>query len=278
MSHLRHILAATGLIAAVPVIAADTPADTPMELEEIVVTGSRVRRVNVDSSSPLTSLNADRFQISAETNIVRQPQELPSFYPGRSPVSGSESGFTGSFADLRGLGSTRTLVLVNGRRWINTVSTSAVDLATIPPELIERVDVVTGGASATYGSDAVAGVVNIILKDDFDGVEFNAQTGMTDRGEATNTRYSLTAGQEFGEGRGSAYVHVSHDITEGISGARRSFLNPLVENIDGELVPLNRSHRRLGRQQHLPGHVRRCRSALLPWHAYQVPMSIRKGS
>ena len=147
--------------------------------------------------------------MSAETNIVRQLQELPAFSPSRSPNSGGSSGFTGSFADLRGLGRGRTLVLVNGRCWINTISDGGVDLSTIPPELVERVDVVTGGASARFGSDAVAGVVNIILKESFDGLEFNTQSGVTDAGETTNTRIAMTGGQEFADGRGSAYVHAS---------------------------------------------------------------------
>lgn len=208
-------------------------------LETVVITGSRVPRADVDSNSPLTSIGAERFQVSADTNIVRQLQELPAFSPTRSPSSGGSSGFTGSFADLRGLGRGRTLVLVNGRRWINTISDGGVDLSTIPPELVQRVDVVTGGASATYGSDAVAGVVNIILKENFDGLEFNAQSGATDTGETTGTRVSLTAGQEFADERGSAFVHAAYDRTNKMFADGRRFLDPVVFNEGGQLVRLD---------------------------------------
>jgi outer membrane receptor protein involved in Fe transport len=209
------------------------------DVQEVIVTGSRVPRVDLESNSPLTSISAARIQVSAETNIVRQLQQLPAFSPTRSPSSGGDSGFTGSFADLRGLGRQRTLVLVNGRRWINTISDGGVDLSTIPPELVERVDIVTGGASATYGSDAVAGVVNIILKENFDGLEFNAQSGLTEEGESTNTRISLTGGRPFADGRGSAYFHASNDITREIGSEHRSYLDPVLFNEGGALVPLN---------------------------------------
>lgn len=208
-------------------------------LETIVITGSRIPRADFASNSPLTSIDAERFQVAADTNIVRQLQELPAFSPTRSPSSGGSSGFTGSFADLRGLGRGRTLVLVNGRRWINTISDGGVDLSTIPPELVERVDVVTGGASATYGSDAVAGVVNIILKENFDGLEFNAQSGATDPGETTGSRVSLTAGNEFAQGRGSAFLHAAYDRTNKIIAGDRRFLDPVLFNEGGQLVRLD---------------------------------------
>lgn len=240
---MRKTLILAGATALGPVVLpayAQTTAETGGEiLETVVITGSRVPRADFASNSPLTSIGAERFQVSAETNIVRQLQELPAFSPSRSPNSGGSSGFTGSFADLRGLGRGRTLVLVNGRRWINTISDGGVDLSTIPPELVERVDVVTGGASATYGSDAVAGVVNIILKESFDGLEFNTQSGVTDAGETTNTRIAMTGGQEFADGRGSAYVHASYDRTEEIGSKRRGFLDPVVINSGGELVRLD---------------------------------------
>jgi iron complex outermembrane recepter protein len=222
-----------------PVYAQNTAETAGEVLETIVITGSRVPRADFASNSPLTSIDAERFQVSAETNIVRQLQELPAFSPSRSPTSGGSSGFTGSFADLRGLGRGRTLVLVNGRRWINSISDGGVDLSTIPPELVERVDIVTGGASATYGSDAVAGVVNIILKESFDGLQFNTQSGVTDGGETTNTRIALTAGQEFADGRGSAYFHASYDRTEEIGAKGRGYLDPVVINAGGRFVGLD---------------------------------------
>lgn len=222
-----------------PSFAQEEPNDQEGGVQEVIVTGSRVPRADLESNSPLTSISAERFQVSAETNLVRQLQQLPAFAPTRSPSSGADGGFTGSFADLRGLGRQRTLVLVNGRRWINTISDGGVDLSTIPPELVERVDIVTGGASATYGSDAVAGVVNIILKENFDGLEFNAQSGLTDRGESTNTRISMTGGRKFDNGRGTAFFHASTDTTREIGTDHRGYLDPVLFNSGGELVPLN---------------------------------------
>lgn len=230
---------ATALGPALVPVHAQEGAQEGQVLETVVITGSRVPRADFDSNSPLTSIDASRFQVSADTNIVRQLQELPAFAPSRSPTSGGGSGFTGSFADLRGLGRGRTLVLVNGRRWIGTISDGGVDLSTIPPELVERVDIVTGGASATYGSDAVAGVVNVIMKENFDGLEFTSQSGVTEAGESTNTRLAMTGGQEFADGRGSAYVHASYDRTDGIAARGRDFLDPVVVNAGGQFVNLS---------------------------------------
>jgi outer membrane receptor protein involved in Fe transport len=224
--------------AALPLYAQDVkPSEEILEL--VIVTGSRVPRADLQSNSPVTSLSADTFQVSAETNIVRQLQELPAIMPARSPTSGSASGFTGSFVDLRGINRQRTLVLVDGRRWISTISDGGVDLSTIPPELIERVDIVTGGASATYGSDAIAGVVNVLMRKNIGGLEFNAQSGMTDRSESTTTRVAVTGGAEFANGRGSAYFHASYDETEALTANGRRSFEPVVINSGGQLIPFN---------------------------------------
>jgi len=214
--------------------------ETINELEEfdtIVVTGSRIAKKSLTSNSPITTIDGSKFNVSAQTNIVSELQAMPAFVPSRSPTSGDNSGFTGSFLDLRGLGRGRTLTLVNGRRWLNSISDGGVDVSTIPPELVSRVDVVTGGASATYGSDAVAGVVNIMLRDDFDGLEFSSQTGLTDRGESTNYRFALTGGGSFNEDKGHATFHMSYDKSIELEAANRRFLNPEVTNIGGRLVP-----------------------------------------
>ncbi len=208
-------------------------------LEEVIVTGSRVPRGNLESNSPLVILDGALFQVDADTNIVRQLNMQPAFQPGRSPGFGGGSSFVGSFADLRGLDRKRTLVLVNGRRWVNTISDGGVDLSTIPPELVARIEVVTGGASATYGSDAIAGVVNVILKDDIEGIETNAVTSFTGEGDSVNTRISLTGGTPFSDGRGSSFFHASWDKLEAITGAGYPSLNPAVFNDAGVFVPNN---------------------------------------
>lgn len=207
-------------------------------IEKITVTGTRIAKPAAESNSPLIVVEGEQFQLDAETNVVRQLQLIPSFTPERAPDSGNGNTFTGSYIDLRGLERKRTLVLVNGRRWITGVSDGGVDVSTIPPELIERVEIVTGGASATYGADAVAGVVNFILRDDFDGVDVSLQSGVTERGEATNHRVSLTGGSDFADGEGSGYFHVSWDETEELLANGRSFLDPALTNSGGELVPV----------------------------------------
>jgi len=191
----------------------------------IVVTGSRVPRPDLDSASPVTVLGGETFQVDGETNVVRTLTEMPAFIGNeRTPLDVQQA--PGSFISLRGLGSLRTLTLVNGKRFITTLSDRGVDVSAIPPELIDRVEILTGGSSVTYGSDAITGVVNFILRDNFDGLEVNAQTGVTERGEATNRRASLTGGTEFADNRGSAWVHASWDRTYGITAGDRDFLNP----------------------------------------------------
>lgn len=232
------LLATTGVLCALvaPAFAQDVEEDSD---DRIVVTGSRIARPSLEANSPLTTYNAEVFQLDAETNVVRQLLLLPQFQAEQAVNSGNGNTFTGNYLNLRGLGKKRTLVLVNGRRWITTVSNGGVDVATIPPELIERVDIVTGGGAATYGADAIAGVVNFIFKDDFDELIFNAQTGITEKGEHTNVRVSVTGGAAFDDGRGSAYFHAAWDDTKQILANGRPFLDPTVINRDGELVPFN---------------------------------------
>ena len=202
---------------------------------EIVVTGSLISRSSLDSASPLIVVGADAFQFG-DTNVTELLNRMPAFAANRGPTT-PNSGFPGSVLDLRGLGATRTLVLVNGRRYPSTLNNGVVDVGTIPPELIDRVDIVTGGASATYGSDAIAGVVNFKLKDRFEGLALSARTGVTGRGEATGQRLALTVGESFADDRGSAFMSLAYDRTNPILSADRSFASPLLNNQGGALVP-----------------------------------------
>jgi outer membrane receptor protein involved in Fe transport len=146
-------------------------------VEEVVVTGSRIQKANLVSSSPVTQLDAEAFKFSGTTRVEDLIADLPAVYPGNS--SGDSNGATGTATiDLRNLGDQRTLVLVNGRRLppgSPIAGGSGSDINQIPAALIERVDVLTGGASSTYGSDAVAGVVNFMMVDDFEGVKLDVQ-------------------------------------------------------------------------------------------------------
>ena len=132
--------------------------------DEIVVTGSRIRLDDFVATSPISTLSSDAIQSSGTTNIEQLLNTLPQVVPGLSATSNNPGDGTAT-VDLRGLGTTRTLVLINGRRLNPSTTDGTVDLNNVPTGLIERVEVVTGGASAVYGSDALAGVVNFILKD-----------------------------------------------------------------------------------------------------------------
>lgn len=172
----------------------------------IIVSGSRIARPNLDSTVPVTSVEAGELLNDGAISLGDALNDLPSL---RSTFSSSNSqrfiGTTGlNILDLRGLGTSRTLTLVNGRRHItSSAGDFQVDVNTIPFELLERVDVVTGGSSAVYGSDAIAGVVNFILKRDFEGNEVSGQGGVSSRGD--NSRYSISGaiGRNFADGRGN---------------------------------------------------------------------------
>jgi outer membrane receptor protein involved in Fe transport len=179
---------------------------------QITITGSRIRRPNLESTVPITSLGGEEFFQQGQTNIGETLNELPAL---RSTFAQSNPGLGIGIAglnllDLRGLGTQRTLVLVNGRRHVAAdVLNNAVspDVNTIPNDLIERVDVVTGGNSAVYGSDAIAGVVNFIFRRDFDGIQIRGNAGVSEEGYGGNQYISAMAGKNFGDGRGNVTLH-----------------------------------------------------------------------
>ena len=135
-------------------------------IEEVVVTGSRIKRRDFVSNSPVATLDAREIELTNTVNVESLLNTLPQLVPALDRTSNNPGNGTAT-VDLRGLGASRTLVLMNGTRVTPTSSAGVVDINTIPTALIERVEVLTGGASAVYGSDAVAGVVNFIMKDNF---------------------------------------------------------------------------------------------------------------
>jgi outer membrane receptor protein involved in Fe transport len=183
--------------------------------QNLVVTGSRIRRPNLESTIPITSVGGEEFFQTGQTSVGDVLNELPAL---RSTFSQANSSrFLGTaglnLLDLRGLGTQRTLVLQNGRRHVpgDILNTAAsVDVNTIPTDLIERVDVVTGGNSAIYGSDAIAGVVNFILKRDFEGLQLRGQGGVSKYGDAGNYFVSALAGTNFGDGRGNIALNLEY--------------------------------------------------------------------
>ena len=196
----------------------DQAADADEEelfVEEVIVTGSRIKRMgNLESPVPMVSLGEDQIEMTGSINVYDILNELPQsgegFTRGNTNFTVGSSGI--QTVNLRGLGSSRTLTLVNGRRWVGGVpGTNIVDLNSIPADLIQRMEVITGGASSVYGSDAVAGVVNIIMKDDFEGVTVEGMYGQYREGDGETYAGSITFGNNYADGRGNAVFHVRFD-------------------------------------------------------------------
>ena len=195
--------------------------------QPIVVTGSRIRSPNLNSPVPVTSVSAEDLTSQGDVNIGDALNDLPSI---RSTFSQANStrfiGTAGvNLLDLRGLGVSRTLVLVNGRRHVTySPGDFLVDVNTIPSDLIERVDVITGGSSAVYGSDAVAGVVNFVLKRDFEGVKLRAQSGISSRGDRAIQSASVVAGKNFFNDRANVAVNFEYVNAEPLYFTQRDSL------------------------------------------------------
>lgn len=184
-------------------------------LEEVVVTGSRIRRPdNLSSPVPMVSMGEDQIEMTGSVNVYDILNELPQ--AGEGLTRGNTNFTVGASGiqsvNLRGLGSSRTLTLVNGRRWVGGVpGTNIVDLNSIPSDMIQRVEVVTGGASSIYGSDAVAGVVNLILRDDYEGVDVEVMAGQYAEGDGETYSASLGMGGNYADGRGNAMFYARYD-------------------------------------------------------------------
>jgi iron complex outermembrane recepter protein len=198
--------------------------DEPAEVDEIVVTGSRLQRSGLDAPTPTMAMTAETIEAKGITNIAEILNEMPQVATGLSNANTSYSfGNIGlNQVNLRNLGVRRTLTMVDGRRRAGTPDDSnflAFDLGNIPAALVKRVEVQTGGTSAVYGADAVAGVVNLILKDDFDGFEANVQYGSDEGGDYDTLTYGLTAGVNYE--RGNAVLHVSRTESGGLTRGDR---------------------------------------------------------
>jgi outer membrane receptor protein involved in Fe transport len=202
-----------------PAAAQDGALDQAVEQEnQIVVTGSRIVRRDYEANSPIVTVDQAAIENRSELGVEDALNELPQFSPAGSSALASDAGaaFAGPNAapgaatvDLRGLGTNRTLVLVNGRRAQPVNAALLVDLNTIPSAAIENVEVITGGAASVYGADAIAGVVNFILRDDFEGVELDAQAGISEAGDGETFDVSALIGGNFADGKGNAMLGVT---------------------------------------------------------------------
>lgn len=178
--------------------------------DELIVTGSRILQEDVESDHPVLSLDADSIIAAGTTNLTDFLTEYPALLGSSTSADNSgedaENGRTGlNLLNMRNLGTERTLVLVDGRRHVGALPGSqAVDINTIPSDLVERIDIMTGGASAIYGSDGVTGVVNFVLKRDYEGLNARAQAGISEHGDAGQRFASLSWGHNFADGRANA--------------------------------------------------------------------------
>jgi outer membrane receptor protein involved in Fe transport len=238
--NISRLLTATALASAafaVPhaAFAQTAPAQTETEEEAagraepgIVVTGSRIRSPITTSDVPVTSIGGEEVFQTSEQNIGQVLNELPqlrSTFAQQNPGSGI--GIAGlNLLDLRGLGTQRTLVLVNGRRHVPAdILANAVspDISSIPNDLIERVDIVTGGNSAVYGSDAIAGVVNFVLRRSFDGVQMRATASTTEEGFGGSQYVSAMVGKNFADDRGNITLHGEYSLQQRVYGSDVSY-------------------------------------------------------
>lgn len=179
-------------------------------LAEVTVTGSRIRRQDLESNSPLVTVDAEALESRTGLNIESYLNQLPNYNPANTPTSEAQNvqptalttvGI--STISLRGLGSNRSLVLVDGRRATPVNAVMVTDINTIPSSMIERVESISGGESAVYGADAMGGVTNFILRKNFQGLQVDWQSGMAEVGDYTENRVSALLGTKFADGRGS---------------------------------------------------------------------------
>ncbi|MGI9202632.1 MAG: TonB-dependent receptor plug domain-containing protein [Woeseiaceae bacterium] len=219
----RWFLSATALAGLAFVASPSALAQEGAEIEEVVVTGSRLVRRDLDAASPVVVISDAQIRSAGNVTIEETLNEMPQLASDNTSSVNSGGGSGILTANLRGLDAVRTLVLVNGRRFAPADSRGLTDLSSIPDALVERVEVMTGGASAVYGSDAIAGAINFRLKDDFEGLEFGYYLGETAEGDATTQKFDLTVGGNFAEGRGNAAVSVSYTDRGEIFFADRSY-------------------------------------------------------
>jgi len=187
-------------------------------LEEVFVTGSRISRPGFDAPTPVTSIDSDYLLQLGYVNVGAAVQQLPINKASLTPETNGFGSFNvgAQIVNLRALGSNRTLTLVDGRRHIASTDTANVDLNLIPPLLLERTEVVTGGASAAYGSDALAGVVNVILDKDLEGLRFQADYYQTGDGDGESMHLSAAGGTSLFDGRAHLIIGGEYEDAEGI--------------------------------------------------------------
>lgn len=214
--------------------AQDAPqaADAPAEGDTIVVTGSLIKNPNLARSTPVTATTADQIELKQNNTAEEILREIPGIVPSiGSAVNNGNGG--ASFVNLRGLGSNRNLVLIDGNRLVPAELNGRFDLNNIPLALIDRVDVLTGGASTTYGADAISGVVNFVTKSDFSGLEANIANQITEEGDGHYVRADLTLGANFDDGRGNVVFSVGYQQSDPVYQGDRPFSAFSIDSFTG---------------------------------------------
>jgi outer membrane receptor protein involved in Fe transport len=220
------ILGAIGLTVPGIVQAQEPPTDGG-PVDAVIVTGSRIARDGYDAPTPVSVLGSDEIRAAGTPNVADFVNTLPSVIGSSTPSNtsgGLSAGNAGiSALNLRSLGTNRTLVLLDGQRSVASAATGSVDINTFPQALIERVEIVTGGASSAYGSDAVGGVVNFILDRNFTGVKSNYEYGVTTYGDDPTHTFTLTAGSPFAGGRGHVLFSSEYFTQNGVHSIDRGW-------------------------------------------------------
>ncbi|MFB0874211.1 MULTISPECIES: TonB-dependent receptor domain-containing protein [unclassified Sphingobium] len=202
------------------------------EGDTIIVTGSLIKNPNLARSTPVTTTTADQIELKQNNTAEEILREIPGIVPSiGSAVNNGNGG--ASFVNLRGLGSNRNIVLIDGNRLVPAELNGRFDLNNIPVALVERVETLTGGASTTYGADAISGVVNFITKSDFAGVEANVANQLTEQGDGNYFRADLTIGANFDDGRGNVVFAVGYQQSDPVYQGQRSFSNFSIDSFSG---------------------------------------------
>jgi len=226
----RERLLASSMICGVALLglsatqAAAQQAQSSAEVSEIVVTGSRIARQDYVATSPIATVTGEQLQANADVTLDTYLNNLPQVNPAGTTTSNNPGNGGQSNIDLRGLGSNRNIVLIDGRRAMPSSNTLTVDLNTIPAALIQNVEVITGGAGAAYGADAIAGAVNIRLKTDFEGVDLRmSYSNSTEFWDAEEFNVQAVVGGNFADGKGNAVVAFDRSTREAMIKSQRSF-------------------------------------------------------
>lgn len=236
---LNSTLFVSAALLGAPAMAQDVPAEEPVVGEDaevgdesadgnaepaaIVVTGSRIARPNLEANTPIAVVEGEQLRASGDVTLETFLQTLPQANPAATTTSNNPGNQGRAEIDLRGLGSNRNIILVDGRRPMVSSSTMIVDLNTIPAALVERVDIISGGAGATYGADAVSGVVNLILKDNFEGIDGRVTYANTAAADAGEFNASLVLGANFNDNRGNAVFAFDFTDREALVKKQRAF-------------------------------------------------------